>query len=650
MQSTFKYNKMKNNTLSLLLITAFQLAFGQYVDKTETPYIKAKTEDGMMINVPLESVNVKVNIAGIIADVFSTQVYNNTSNQPVSAQYVFPGSTHAAVYGMTMKIGNRIINAKIKEKEQATEEFKNAVNQGKTASLLQQHRPNVFQMDIGNIPAKTKVEIELQYTELLQPEEGIYEFVYPTIVGKRFDQEVEGTEQWTLNPYANLDQGNKPRIDPPKFDVQVSLQTPIPIQGLKIPSHKVKVEYLNRKKAQVDLDNGNQTENKDFVLKYKLKGDRIETGIMLWEGEDENFFLYMGESPKRINPDEIPPREYFFIVDVSGSMNGFPLDISKTLMKNILNDLKPIDKFNVMLFAASSEVLFDEPQNATALNIKNAIGFLDHQNGIGGTHLLGALQEAFDHVNQTSSTSFVILTDGFVTVEKNAFDFISKNLHAANFFPIGIGSSVNRYLIEGLAHIGQTEPFFIMKPEQGTTISEKFKNYVSSPVLTNIKIQFDDFQTYDVIPQSIPDMLGERPVISYGKWKGKPKGEFLLTGNNAKGEYQNKTKVNQKLINSENKALRHLWARKKLQILSDYNTLSRSEDFKEKITEIGLKYSLLSEFTSFLAIDDNNQAIEQKQENVPATIGSVPEPHEWALIALTAIFVSFAFLKSRITG
>lgn len=636
---------MKKVISSILIILSMGM-YGQEPNQSETPFIKAENESGAPVDVPLQSISAEVKIAGVIAEVTSKQVYFNSSEKPVNAQYIFPCSTKAAVYAMTMKIGDRLIVAKIKEKKEAKQQFEEAVQKGKTASLLQQHRPNVFQMDLGNIPPLTRVEIALKYTEFIESEDGVYQFVYPTIVGKRYDKEVEGSESWSLNPYANLDQGEEPNVKLPEFNIQVTLRTPLPIHGLNIISHQSEINYLGRKEANVILNNGQKTENKDFILQYRLKGEKVETGMMLWEGEKENFFLFMGESPKRVVPDEIPPREYFFIVDVSGSMNGFPLNISKMLMREILNDLRPQDKFNVLLFAASSQVLFKSPQTASRANISNAISFIDGSSGSGGTHLLSALQDAFSYVDQNSSSAFVILTDGFVTVEKKAFDFISNNLHKASFYPIGIGASVNRHLIEGIAHFGRTEPFIITKPEQGKKTAKRFKEYVSAPVLTNIDVVFDGLETYDVIPASVPDLLGDRPVTVFGKWKGTPKGEVLLTGISATGKYTYTTKVKKNQGDEKNMSLMYLWARNKLKTLSDYNTLSHTDEYKNEIKKIGLKYSLLSEYTSFLAIDEDKQVVEQKPL-IPHNPGAVPEPHEWAIIILSAAFLAFSFLKSR---
>lgn len=618
-------------------------------DHTEAAYITAIDQQGTVMNVPLKSVKADVRIAGCIADVSTRQTYTNPSDQEIQATYVFPGSTRAAVYAMTMDINGVLTNAEIQEKQAAQKAFDAAVTLGKSASLLQQHRPNIFQMDLGNMPPHSTVIIELKYTELITPVDGIYEFVYPTIVGKRYDQEDQTGETWTLNPYAKLDQG-VPQTAAPAFNIQVTLKTPVPLRGVTVTQHQSSIDYPDARTATIRLNNEDRMENKDFILHYRLQGDQIETGLMLWEGEDENFFLYLGESPKRISQKQIPPRTYLFIVDVSGSMQGFPLDLSRTLIRQLLTGLRPQDQFNVLLFASSSATLFEQPEPATSANIQQALSFTDQQEAAGGTQLLDALHTAFQHISAESSTSFVILTDGFVTVEKEAFDFIQKNLGQANFFPFGIGGSVNRYLIEGLAHVGHSEPFIVTRPEEAAVISQRFHEYISNPVLTNIHLSFSEFEAYDIIPQSFPDLFAEKPLVVMGKWKGKPKGTIQLTGQSGSGAHESTIHVAKKLIDEDHAPLKYLWARKKLQLLSDYNNLTPGEANQEAITALGLKYSLLSEFTSFVAISENES--EASSSGVVAypsgNAGAVPEPHEWALILLSAAFVLVIFLKSHL--
>jgi len=144
----------------------------------------------------------------------------------------------------------------------------------------------------------------------------------------------------------------------------------------------------------------------------------------------------------------------------------------------------------------------------------------------GGTELLPALRRALSLPRSEGySRTIIIATDGYVTVEEEAFDLVRKNLGNANMFTFGIGSGVNRYLIEGMARVGMGEPFVITKPEETREKAEKFRKMIESPILTNVRINFGKFDIYNVEPVSIPDVFAERPVIVFGKWRGKPMGE-----------------------------------------------------------------------------------------------------------------------------
>lgn len=644
-------NVYKNGIAVILCLFICTTTYAQYdqdydpYDKAESPYIEGFTADGTAIGVPVDQVNVSVHISGIIAEVTSRQTYINRSAETLSATYVFPGSTRAAVYGMKMEIGDRIVHAQITEKQEAQEAYQQAVEGGKTASLLQQHRPNVFQMDLGNIPPNIPMVIEIKYTELLSPDEGVYEFVYPTIIGSRYDKEIVSGEQWVNNPYANVDQEGTHAIHLPIYNIEVVLSAPLPLQGVNTSTHKTDIRYENKKKAVVKLDQNGLSEHKDFILKYRLKGDKIQTGMMLYEGEQENFFLYIGQGPKYHKPSSIPPREYFFIIDVSGSMKGFPLDVSKQLIKNLLEGLSPNDKFNILLFASASAVLSESSIAATPDNISRAIDFVNAKNGGSGTNLLQAVKRAYSMINDESSSSMVILTDGYVTVEKEAFDFIEQNLKRANFFPFGIGKSVNRHLIEGIAHFGQAEPFIVTSKQQAKTVAGKFKKYISSPLLTQINIDIEGLDVYDVSPAQQPDLFSEKPIIMYGKWRGMPRGEISLSGQSGSGPYLNTLKIAPRDVSGGHSGLKYLWARNKLQFLSDYQLSGFDAALKKEITALGLEYSLLTKYTSFLAIDNQNQTKPKNQPRINNS-GAVPEPHEWALIIIGIGFLFFLYWKS----
>jgi len=588
-------------------------------DKTLSPYFLVKSDDPDVDRLPLKSTHAEVHISGVIADVNVTQVYKNEGKKPIEAIYVFPASTKAAVYGMKMTIGERTITANIREREQARQEYNQAKQDGKSASLLEQHRPNVFQMNVANILPSDVIKVELKYTELLIPTNKVYEFAYPTVVGPRFvDQspvEAGSAETWTSNPY--LRQGELPTY---KFNMSVHIAAGLPIKDITCTSHKTRIDYKGPSFATINLDpTENQGGNRDFVLKYRLAGDKIQTGLLLYEGENEKFFLLMMQPPKKIAKTQIPPREYIFIVDVSGSMHGFPLDISKKLLKDLISNLRPTDRFNVLLFAGGSRLMAEQSLPATSQNITRAINTIEQQRGGGGTRLLPALQRALS-LSKTEgfSRSIVIATDGYVSVEAEVFDLMRKNLGDANMFAFGIGSSVNRHLIEGMARIGMGEPFVITKPDQALITARKFRKLIESPVLTGIDADFGKFEAYDVEPPSIPDVLADRPVIVFGKWKGNPLGTISLQGYTGKHRFLKKIDVSKTQVLESNSALRYLWARHRIALLSDYNRLNKQDERVKEVTNLGLTYNLLTAYTSFVAVDtqirvQDGQAVTVKQ-------------------------------------
>ncbi len=256
---------------------------------------------------------------------------------------------------------------------------------------------------------------------------------------------------------------------------------------------------------------------------------------------------------------------------------------------------------------------------ATSENIQHAINLIEKQRGGGGTELLPALKRALSlKKSEGCSRSVVIATDGYVTVEEEVFDLIRKNLGDANMFTFGIGSSVNRHLLQGMARVGMGEPFVITKPEETREKAEKFRKMIESPVLTKIKVDFGKFSVYDVEPLSIPDVFADRPVIVFGKWRGKPVGEITISGMTSSGPYVNKFDIRKERPFRSNSALQYLWARHRITLLSDYNSLHQDNERIKEVTQLGLTYNLLTAYTSFVAIDTevrlvNGQAVTVKQ-------------------------------------
>jgi len=571
-------------------------------DKTLAPYFFVQG-DPSIDRLPLKDTRVEISISGVIADVKVVQTYRNEGVRPINASYVFPASTRAAVYAMRMRLGDEVIVAKIKEKEIVKKEFEEAKNEGKSASLLEQDRPNVFSMHLANVMPQEQVEIELHYTELLVPTSGTYEFVFPTVVGPRYpspkDSTAKSEDGFVNTPY--LHQGEKPTST---LHISAKIAAGVPIQEISCPSHQVFPQFQNPSVAQLTMDDSDPFQgNRDFVLHYRLIGAQITSGVLLFQGEDENYFLYMAQPPARVATEEIPPREYIFVVDVSGSMNGYPLNTAKHLISDLIGKLRPTDLFNVVLFAGDSTVLSESSLAANKENMEKAFQLLDAQRGSGGTELLPAVQRAMSMPRQKDiSRSIVVVTDGYVSGEEGVFDYIRENLGQSNVFAFGIGESVNRYLIEGMAKAGMGEPFIVGKESEAEAMAERFREYIQTPVLTNIQVKSQGFDTYDVQPTHFPDLLAERPIILFGKWRGPVTGTFELTGKSGRGDYLTRLDISGLQPDESNRALRYLWARTRIAELSDYGSGNVRDDRIKEITSLGLKYNLLTQYTSFIAV------------------------------------------------
>jgi Ca-activated chloride channel homolog len=636
--------------MSVLGLTGIRAACAEDPSKTLSPYFFVEGGETGEEHFPLKSTAVDAVITGVIADVHVTQEYANMGVGPINARYIFPASNRAAVHGLRMTVGDDVITARIKERQAAKKEFAAAKAAGQSASLLEQERPNVFSMQVANIMPGETVTIELHYSELLVPEDGTYEFVYPTVVGPRYSTIPEAgaadNQQWLKNPYLTADR--KPTST---FNIQVTLTAGMPIAQVACSSHATDVQWAGRSQARItQAANESHGGDRDFILDYRLSGDQIQSGLILHQGEQENFFLLMVQPPQRVAPESMPPREYIFVLDVSGSMAGFPLATAKILMRQLLADLRPVDRFNLILFAGSAQVLAPESVPAEAPHIQQAMQLVDHQRGGGGTELAQALTTGLGLPHKEGfARTMVVVTDGYIAAEKEVFGLMADQAGRCNVFTFGIGSSVNRYLIEGLAKAGQGEPFVVTAPQAAADTAARFKTYIEAPVLTRIALQFNGFDAYAVEPVHPADLFAQRPLIVCGKWRGRPEGTIDLTGITGNGPYKAHFDVTPTLSSRENDALPYLWARMRLGRLSDFSSREEDADTRRQVTQLGLHYNLLTAHTSFVAVHqkvsntvgparDVNQPLPMPHNVSNLAVGgrNVPEPEMAIMLAILA--------------
>jgi Ca-activated chloride channel homolog len=637
----------------------------------ESPYFYVKSDDPTLDALPLKATKVDVRIAGIIAEVVVTQHYRNVGQRPIEARYVFPGSTQAAVHAMNVRLGERLISAQIREKQRARLEYDAAKREGKTTALLEQERPNVFSMNVANILPGDDVRVELKYTELIAPNEGSYRFVFPTVVGPRYRSPTTAPANGPFPATAHLPPGMASNT---AFDLSVQLDAPLPVSDVRCHTHKLEAQGIGSERVTLALADDGARDDRDFILEYSLAGAKTATGLMLYRAPDapgaENFFLALVEPPKAVAPVQINPRDYIFVVDISGSMHGHPLNTAKELLRNLISGLRPSDTFNVVLFSGSSRVLSEQSVPATQANINRAIRTIEQMGGGGSTEIVPALRRVAALPKPADvSRSVIVITDGYVAVENEVFQLVRRNLDNANVFAFGIGSSVNRHLIEGLARAGQGEAFVVTKPERAAEQADRLRRLIDSPVLTQLKARFTGLEVYDVEPASLPDVMAGRPVVLWGKWRGDPNGaKLILQGHSASGSHTDV--VDAPAPDADAVALKHLWARQRIAQLGDEEALMGGQTQRGDRFALGLKYGLLTNYTSFIAVDQvvrTQQAATTVDQPlplpqgvsalavggaVPQTIGAVvpstPEPRLTFALALVALLAGAVVWRRRV--
>ncbi|RMH59567.1 MAG: VWA domain-containing protein [Candidatus Hydrogenedentota bacterium] len=611
--------KFRSPFAIIFCLTLLFPSFGSPLSAAETtpvgPYFLV-SDSSSIESFPLERTEVRVEIAGVIAHVTVRQDYRNRGTEPIEAVYVFPASTRASVTGMVMKIGNRTIRAEVRRRKTARLLYETAKEQGRRTALLEQHRSNVFSTNVGNIMPGDHVSVELQYDKIVPLVRKEYTFVFPTVVGPRYVSAEEHSSAtpsaFTSNP--TLKNSSDSRL--PQFLFHLTLSSPIPITKLVSPTHEIETLYPEPTTCEVTLKPKNgYPADRDFILKYSLRGKEPQAGLLLLPPDVQTeidtttdtsgYFLLLLEPPQRIETKTLPPRELLFILDVSGSMHGFPLEISKAVVRNLLLRLKPTDSFNILLFAGSSSTLADSPIPATPENLRRALALVENQTGGGGTELLSALEYAFALPRHSGlSRTILLLTDGYVNVEDKAFRLVRENLDRSNFFAFGVGSAVNRALIEGLSRAGGGKPFVVTHPRFAARAVADFVDLVSHPVATDLSLTVDGAGLSAFSPRRIPDLFQGRPIEVFGKWNGSLAGALHLRGRIGSRLFEKTFPIAEGKRSRKHRALRTLWARSRIAELEDEYALNSDQTTLERIADLGIRYSLLTRATSFVAIDE----------------------------------------------
>ena len=583
----------------LPIFASAQATFGQQAP-TEGQLLAATKKGKELGACPLKTTAVKTEISGFLARVRVRQEFENAYTEPIEAIYTFPLSQNGAVDDMTMLIGERTVKGKIMKRAEAREVYEAAKSSGQTASLLDQERPNIFTQSVANIMPGDRIVIEISYVETLKYEDGAYEFFFPMTVGPRY---IPGTvaDASKISPTA----ADRPGHD---ISIEVNLNAGVPVEDVRSTSHEIEQIRTDAARARVTLKSGTTIPNKDFVLRYDVTGKKISDAVLVHRDERGGFFTLILQPPDKFVTEDRTPKEIVFVLDTSGSMGGFPIEKAKEAMRLSLDGLYPDDTFNLITFAGDTSILFDGPVPATQANLERAQEFLAGRSGGGGTEMMKAVRAALDPSDAKDHLRIVcFMTDGYVGNEEEIIAEVQKHANA-RVFSFGIGSSVNRHLLDKIAEAGRGEAEYVALTDDGSKAARKFYERVRTPLLTDLSFDWNGMPIADVYPSRVPDLFSAKPVVLHGRYTKAMSGTIRLKGFVAGQPYEREIAVNLPEAEAANDALASLWARTRVDDLSMAKLLPantpKAAEFDRQIERLGLDYRILTAFTSFVAVED----------------------------------------------
>jgi Ca-activated chloride channel family protein len=571
-----------------------------------------------------------------VARVSVTQRFSNPFPEPIEAIYTFPLSEHGAVDEMWMRAGERTIRGEIHRREEARALYERARAEGKLAGLLDQERPNVFTQSIANLMPGTAVEVHIEYNEPLPYEDGAFAFSFPTVVGPRFvpgqATRRSGTG-WAPDTDRVPDASRiTPSVTPEgtraghDLSVSVEIDAGVAIHAIDAPLHEIDVTRPEPTVARVELLKRAEIPNRDFVLRYTVAGDDLASGVLAHRnGQGPGYATFVLLPPQRVEAREAAPKEMIFVVDRSGSQSGLPLAKAKETLLWILDHMNPNDTFQVLSFSNQTERLFESPRPASHAMKAKARRHIEGLEAGGGTYMAEAVREVASLPAAGNRLRVVVfMTDGYVGNDFEVLSLVRELRGTSRWFSFGTGNSVNRYLLDEMARLGGGETEVVLLSSPGETVANRFWERIGSPVLVDVRVEFDGLEVVDVYPKDVSDVWAHRPLFVQARYREAGQGRVVLRGFRQGKPYEQALDVELPEQSEEHAALASMWARARVDDLMsrDLAALQSGEfpqGLREEIVEVALAHRLLTQFTSFVAVEETvvNEGGQQRTVTVP---------------------------------
>jgi Ca-activated chloride channel family protein len=596
------YKGLGLNWRSAVVLVFFLFYFGLYQVQAQEYLDLEDVESGMLLSyhkvdndyaaLDLVHAQYSVNITGIYAEVTITQTFQNNSSQWIEeGLYAFPMAENAAVFDMKLKIGKRIIVGEIHEKQKAQQIYDKAKSEGITASLVKQHRPNLFTTDVANIMPNEVVDIEISYQQTLLYDAGHIDFRLPLAIKERYMP--SDSDESPLNRLVSVSDNNYRTIN-------INLEAGFELSDIKSLYHNVNINQ-NGYSHMVSLTDSVLIDENDFVLRWNpLQGNEPKAAMFSEKLAGEEYILMMILPPNN-KQVVLQKREVVFIIDTSGSMHGQAMNAAKDALLFGLTQLGEEDKFNIIEFNSNARELFKQSVSANPNYLDDAIEFIDSLKSDGGTNMLPALSLAMeDKIDAEYLKQIIFITDGSVGNEAQIFSQIAQQIDQARLFTIAIGAAPNNYFMTKAALLGKGSYTNIANLTDVDESMNALFLKLSSPALTDIAIDWNSDSEQS--PAIIPDLYSDQPIVVTAKVKDF-NSDISIGGSSNTVNWYRSFAFNQ---DGRSKGISKLWARNKLDEMTDDYMLGSDIDFdllKSQITELALKYHLVSEFTSLVAVD-----------------------------------------------
>ncbi|NOQ22014.1 MAG: TonB family protein [Candidatus Aegiribacteria sp.] len=612
---------MRHLIIAVMILAAAALAMEQSMDEIGTGRMQVLGEEGVVGELPLEHTSVVIDVSGNLQRATVRQVYGNPYDEVIEAIYTFPLPQSAAVDRMNMWIGDRLIEGKIHERYLAQQIYNEAIEAGQTASLLEQERPNIFTQTVGNILPGDSIVIEISYVAPVEYDDGEYEIVFPMVVGPRFVPAGNFVRRIFDMHEVSTSVEDADRITPPivpegsrtgyDIELSVNLNPGMAIREFESLNHEVDTKLNWNGTVTISLENDDVIPNRDFVLRYTTASDRIQSGVIAHNGSMGGHFMLILQPDADINVDEITPKEMFFVVDCSGSMSGQPMEVAKETVRQFVRGMNPNDSFQIMRFSETASSMSRSPLSNTEGNVQQGIQYINNMSGTGGTMMIEGIRAAIGYPEDPERMRFVIfLTDGFIGNEAEILGELQSTLGGnTRLFSIGVGSSPNRYIIEGLAEEGRGHAYYVGLNDDPDESVAAIYDKINDPYLIGIGIDWGDLDVHDIYPSKIPDLYAGEPLVIVGRYDGSGTETVRLSGTVAGERWRQELRVALPSQEEDNDVIATLWARKKIHDLTrdmynSYGYLTDDKDIIDEITDTALDYQIMSEYTAFVAVSE----------------------------------------------